>query len=102
MNGVERADAFERLLGRVLGAGVRVSSVLLGAGLVLYLVGRTPVLADVCLRGGLITLMATPVLRVALSVVEYARERDWFFLATTTAVLLVLLATIAAAVAATW
>ncbi len=102
MTGVERADAFERHLGRVLGAGVRVSSVLLGAGLVLFLAGRTPTLADVCLRGGLITLMATPVFRVALSVVEYARERDWFFLGTTAAVLLVLLATIAAAAASAW
>jgi uncharacterized membrane protein len=90
-------DAFERRLGLVLGLGVRASALLLGAGLVLFLVGRTPAMADALLRAGLIALMSTPVLRVALSVVEYARVRDWFFLATATAVLLVLLATIATA-----
>lgn len=98
MSRVAVPEAFERRLGLVLGLGVRASAVLLGAGLVLFLVGRTPATADVLLRAGLIVLMATPVARVALSVVEYARVRDWFFLATATAVLLVLLATIAAAV----
>lgn len=97
MSRVDWSDAFERQLGRVLGFGVRASAVLLGAGLALFLVGRTPATADLLLRAGLIVLMATPVLRVALSVVEYARVRDWFFLTTATAVLLVLLATIVAA-----
>ena len=99
MSHVDRPERFERQLGLVLGFGVRASAVLLGAGLVLFLVGRTAETADLLMRAGLIVLMATPVLRVTLSVVEYARVRDWFFLTTATAVLLVLLATIVAAFA---
>jgi uncharacterized membrane protein len=42
--------------------------------------------------------MATPILRVVVSLVEYARMRDWFFVATTLMVLIVLFVTIAVAV----
>ena len=38
------------------------------------------------LNAGLLVLMATPMLRVLLSVVEYVRMGDWFFAATTLAV----------------
>jgi uncharacterized membrane protein len=38
--------------------------------------------------------MATPILRVVVSIVEYARARDWFFVTTTLAVLGVLLVSI--------
>ena len=38
------------------------------------------------LNAGLIVLMATPILRVLVSVVEYVRMRDWFFAVTTLAV----------------
>jgi uncharacterized membrane protein len=34
-----------------------------------------------------VVLMATPILRVVVSVVEYVRMRDWFFAATTIIVL---------------
>jgi hypothetical protein len=93
-----RTDALEVLLGRVLGAGVRVSAVLLGVGLVLFMAGLTPRAADLLLHAGLVALMATPMLRVVISVVEYARARDWFYIATTGAVLLVLIGTIVVAV----
>jgi uncharacterized membrane protein len=43
--------------------------------------------------------MATPILRVLVSVVEYWRMRDWFFVATTLVVLAVLFTTVATALA---
>jgi len=40
---------------------------------------------------GLLVLIATPVLRVALSVVGFALQRDWVYVGLTVLVLLVLL-----------
>ena len=82
----------ERLLGRVLVTGVVLSASILAAGIVLTL-ARWPV-APLLLRAGLIVLMATPILRVVVSVAEYLRLRDCFFAATALAVLLVLLTSV--------
>jgi uncharacterized membrane protein len=86
----------EELLGRVLVVGVVSSAVVLGAGLLVEFAGRD---AHPLLQLGLIVLMATPILRVAVSLVEYLRMRDWFFAATAGAVLLVLLTSVAVALA---
>jgi uncharacterized membrane protein len=40
---------------------------------------------------GLLVLLATPVVRVAVSIVAFALERDWTYVAITTVVLLILL-----------
>jgi uncharacterized membrane protein len=77
----------ERWLGRVLSVGVAVSTVLLGAGLALALAGAAPGTSARLLRIGLIALMATPVARVVISVVEYGSKRDWAFVALTATVL---------------
>jgi uncharacterized membrane protein len=82
----------ERLLGRVLVTGVVLSASILAAGIVFTLTGWPA--APVLLRIGLIVLMATPILRVVVSVAEYVRLRDWFFSATALAVLLVLLTSV--------
>lgn len=87
----------ERHLGRLLLGGVLSAAALLAAGLALWMSGVWPGLADAILTAGLFVLMATPVLRVIVSVVEYVRMRDWFFVATTLIVLLVLLATVTVA-----
>jgi len=84
----------EDLLGQVLVTGVAASATLLAAGLVVELAGYN---AHPLLKFGLILLMATPILRVAVSLVEYLRMRDWFFSATTGAVLIVLLTSVALA-----
>ncbi len=84
---------FEQLLGRTLGLGVAVSTALLAMGLLIYLVRPGPA-ADLLFNGGLVALMGTPMLRVALSCVEYVRERDWFFAVNALGVLAVLLLTI--------
>jgi len=88
----------EDQLGRLLLVGVICSATLLFVGLLLSGTNLGPALATGFLNAGLIVLMATPVLRVIVSVVEYARIRDWFFVMTTLAVLGVLLTSLVIAV----
>ena len=84
---------FERLLARTLWTGVAVSTSLLAVGLLLHVAGPGRVSRSV-LDAGLIVLMGTPMMRVALSCVEFVRERDWVFAASAFGVLLVLALTI--------
>ena len=94
----ESLGRLEDLLGRLLVTGVIVSAVLLAAGLVLWLAHPGP--AGVwLLNAGLIVLMATPILRVIVSFVEYVRMQDWLFVATTIVVLVELALTVAVALA---
>jgi uncharacterized membrane protein len=68
---------------------VLVASACLVAGVVLHFAapGSAPAwLPD----AGLVVLMATPVVRVVFAIVEFARSRDWIFVATALAVLLFL------------
>ncbi len=88
--------SFEALLGRTLWAGVGVSTALLAIGLAVHLAAPGDVSAFL-LNAGLLVLMGTPMLRVALSCAEYVRERDWFFAAAALGVLVVLGVTIWAA-----
>lgn len=93
-NGIAPANASDRLerwLGRTLGAGTRLATALLALGLLLLLTGVDLEISAWLSRLGLIVLMATPVARVAISVAEYASERDWPFLALTLTVLVMLL-----------
>jgi uncharacterized membrane protein len=82
----------ERLIGTVLRAGVTTSSVCLGIGLVLSLVPGAAALATVLLHAGVVVLLATPVTRVIVSIVEYVNERDWLFVSLTAIVLVELMA----------
>ena len=87
----------EHRLGRLLVTGVIASAVLLAAGLALWLANPEAPVARWLLNGGLVVLMATPILRVFLSVVEYVRVRDWFFVAITVVVLIELTVTVVVA-----
>jgi uncharacterized membrane protein len=90
-------EHLERILGRVLGVGVAASTVCLTAGLLMtFAFGKTTV-AGALLSVGIVVLLATPVARVAVSSVGYARRRDWLFVALTLVVFGELLATIVAA-----
>jgi len=83
-------DALARLeahVGRLFVAGVSVSSAMLAAGLALFLFAPDQPAASQLLNAGLLVLMATPMLRVLVSVVEYVRMGDWFFASTTLAVI---------------
>lgn len=87
----------EHHLARLLVTGVIVSAVLLFAGLALWLTTPEDPLARWLLNGGLVVLMATPILRVFVSFVEYVRIRDWFFVVTTIVVLVELTVTVVVA-----
>jgi hypothetical protein len=91
----------ETHLGRLLLGGVLSAAACLAVGLFVWLTGAAPGAADALLTTGLMVLMATPILRVVVSLVEYVRMRDWFFVATTLIVLVVLFATIAVALTKT-
>jgi uncharacterized membrane protein len=95
------SSSTERLLGGVLTVGTRASSVCLVAGLVLALTltsGHR--LSGLLLQTGLVVLMATPVLRVAVSVGAFAARREWGFVFLTSVVLVLLIASILLAFAA--
>jgi uncharacterized membrane protein len=87
--------AFERALARAMLAGVWLSAAVLAGGLLLAMAKPHTEEGQLLLRGGLVLLMATPVLRVVLSVAEAIRRRDWFWLWTTLAVAVVLSGTVA-------
>ena len=65
-------DRLERSLGKILAAGVLASTGLLAAGLLLQLVGVGLGTAAALTNVGLIVLMATPLARVAVSVISTA------------------------------
>ena len=81
----------------MLRVGVITSSVFLALGLGLSLFVPAAAAGPVVIRAGLVILLATPVGRVAVSVGEYARQRDWLFVVLTSIVLIELLASVAAA-----
>jgi uncharacterized protein len=105
----------ELLISNVLRGGVLLSAAVILVGVILYYVRPTAVatgalgyphqLGDVIpavLAGnaqaiitlGLLILLATPVLRVAVSIGAFALERDWLYVGITTLVLALLLASI--------
>jgi uncharacterized membrane protein len=87
----------EQHVGRLFVAGVAVSTSILAVGLALYLLAPDAPAASRLLDAGLLVLMATPMLRVLLSVVEYVRMGDWFFASTTLAVIVELSVTVVSA-----
>ena len=87
-------DRLERRLGALLRAGVLLSAGTLLAGLCAYLISGASPASDRVLGFGLVCLMATPLMRVLVSMVEYVKMRDWFFSAITVAVLAELAATV--------
>ncbi len=112
-------DGFQVAISRVLRTGVTVSAVLIAAGFMgSFLVGwegslrgaapgavsatafsqlRTGLfeLRPIAITQlGLLALIATPVVRVAVSVVGFARERDGLYVAITLGVLAILLASL--------
>lgn len=91
------ALALEKLLSTLMLVGVTVTAISLIAGLVFWLIHRDTPAGTWLLRFGLMALMATPILRIALAVAESIRLKDSFFTATTAVVLLLLMLTLAKA-----
>ena len=94
-DGSASLPGFERVLIRAMLTGVLSSTALLSAGLVWLLLSPASSPGHQLLNVGLLLLMATPVVRVLLSIAEALRRRDWFWLWTTAAVVVVLLGTLA-------
>lgn len=84
-----RAHDTEVLLGRVLTSGTRLSTLLLAAGLASAVSGAGAIAAGL-LSAGLLVLMTTPIARVAVSMIEFARGREWWFVLATGFVLALL------------
>jgi uncharacterized membrane protein len=83
------SDALTRLeyhVGRLFTVGVATSAAILAIGLALFLATPDAPATGHLLNAGLLVLMATPMLRVLLSIVEYVRMGDWFFAGITIAV----------------
>jgi uncharacterized membrane protein len=91
---VETGSTLERTVGRVLRAGIGATTVCLSSGLALRLIGIGHRPAELLLTIGLMLLLATPVARVVVSVVDYARERNWVFVGLTVIVLAELAASV--------
>ncbi|MBZ5557318.1 MAG: DUF1634 domain-containing protein [Acidobacteriia bacterium] len=91
------AFRLEVAIGIVLRAGVMLSSACLALGLVLSFSSGTASAAGLLLNVGIVALLATPVARVFVSIVEYVKERDWRFTTLTLIVLVELLASVVAA-----
>lgn len=100
-------DPIERMVSRVLGAGIAVAVAFMLAGLVLgaaqgdgipqRVVGLGRLLPGLvafdpaaCLSVGLLVLIATPFVRVIGSIVAFALQRDRRYVLVTTAVLVVM------------
>jgi len=76
----------ERLLGRLLLVGLTTASVTLALGLSLLIAAPANGAGGMLLTAGLMVLMATPMLRIVASLVEYVRMGEWFFVLTTSVV----------------
>jgi uncharacterized membrane protein len=90
-------NRLEQHIGTVLRVGTIASSVLFAIGLLLVLGQYAGELPRVLLTVALIVLIATPPMRVVISVIEYVRERDWTFVVLTLIVLLALAGSLIAA-----
>ena len=98
MTTADELAELEQQLGRVLRAGVRLSTIALAAGLLAWFVGAPAYATGALLAAGIVLLVGTPVARVAISTILYARDRDWTFTVLTLIVLGELVASIVAAV----
>jgi uncharacterized membrane protein len=88
---MSQISALENLLARMMLGGVTISAIALTTGLALWLAGQQ---ATRLLDVGLIALIATPLLRVVVSLLEAIRMRDWLFVMATVAVVMLLSTTI--------
>jgi uncharacterized membrane protein len=89
----------ETLVGGALRVGSVLSTILLAIGVASYLAFGGSSIGWMSIHLGLLVVMATPVLRVAVSLAGFWRQRDWFFVAMTMAVLGVLAASVVVAFA---
>jgi uncharacterized membrane protein len=88
-----------RAVKRLTLAGVVTSAALLAAGLASRLAGVDSATSRWLLDAGVLCLMTTPVIRVAVAIGEFAEDRDWRFVAVSLVVLAILAGTLGVALA---
>jgi uncharacterized membrane protein len=76
IEGLARPHALERLLARVLDHGTWLASAIIGAGWLLAAAGSKSV---VLINSGIALFLLLPVLRVAIMLVVFIRQRDYRF-----------------------
>jgi uncharacterized membrane protein len=74
----KKHTAIEAVLARLIWSGSMLSAILLAAGIVVMLTGSS-VTATRFISAGIVTLMATPIIRVLAAGLIFTRERDWLF-----------------------
>lgn len=111
MNENSKIDEMEIIISGFLKAGVLISAVIVGVGLIMFLVtGRSgysgdyfPATPGEILSGlaelksyaviltGLIVLILTPVFRVGVSILVFIKERDYLYIKITSLVFIILI-----------
>lgn len=71
-------EAIELILARLLRLGSLISAALLGSGIVGMCLGMTG-FAPKLITAGLLALLGTPVMRVAVAAVIFVKQKDWRF-----------------------
>jgi uncharacterized membrane protein len=90
-------DALERRIGYVLKSGSMISTALLALGVVVVLAAPAAAAGPILIQAGLLIVIATPIVRVIVSMFGFAQEHEWKFVVMTLAVLGVLAASVVAA-----
>lgn len=72
-------EAIEMVLARLLRIGSLIAAALLSVGICAMLLGGYAVVAPRLITAGLLALLATPIMRVAVAGVIFVREKDWRF-----------------------
>jgi uncharacterized membrane protein len=85
-----REPAFDRVVALVLRVGAFACFFIMLAGLLIGLFIHGPVPAEIE-RAGVLLMLATPVVRVAVAGVLFLREKDWKYSAISFGVLTILL-----------
>ncbi|MGD0586235.1 MAG: DUF1634 domain-containing protein [Oryzomonas sp.] len=73
-----RHEPIEMVLARLLRIGSIIAAILLAIGISAMLLGHT-VFAPRIITAGLLALLATPIMRVLVAGLIFARDRDWRF-----------------------
>lgn len=91
------AESFEDVLSRLLTISTRATTVALALGLAATFLFPDSAATRGLLTAGLAILLLTPVARVIVTVIGYARQRDWVFVLCSAIVLVLLMASLVAA-----
>lgn len=73
------AESIEIILAKLLRIGSVIAAALMGAGLLLSVLGVAGALGTELVTIGLIVLVSTPVMRVAVAMAVFVRDKDYLF-----------------------